>query len=167
MERIDNFDNLDDQLINLEARLSKDELNTDLLIRESFVLWYMLIEGIHSEYFSEDQLSELLSKNYRCYKENFEYLADYNFIIGWMINVAFWLIDDNLRETDGSSLLLKAYKRKPDNSLFKWAVRQYLHLTEPEILDLQREVTRNFFKYFNYGPIIKGYFTGVLDMSQG
>lgn len=159
---LDNFDNLNDLLIEIEAQLVRDQLNKELLIREAFLLWYVLVEGEQCESFSEEQLEMLLHKNFEKYKKSFAHCEDYNFIIGWMTTIAFWYYDSSVDESYGSNLLLTAHRKNKNNPLFKWAVRDDLRLNEAEVSNLKKEIVEKFYDYYNYGPMIKEYFIDVM-----
>ena len=49
MKELDSIENLNDRLIELQAQLVKNRLSKELLIREAFILWYILVEGEHCE----------------------------------------------------------------------------------------------------------------------
>ncbi len=163
MREVDEIEDINELIIELKARLSKDMNNKDLLIRESFVLWYALVEGVNCENFTEDELRELMLENYKIYKSYFLNDVDYGFIIGWMLSVAFWYFN-GLNDNDGRKLLMNAYKRKSDNCLFKWAVRGDLNLDCDEINHLSRKIGSDFYKFYNYGPFIKRYFMDLIKV---
>ncbi len=83
MKSTDNIGNSNDLIIELQAQLIGDKLNKELLIREIFALWYVLVEGLNCENFTEEDIKKLLIKNYSTYKVEYVNDADYNFIIGW------------------------------------------------------------------------------------
>ena len=83
MKSTDNIGNSNDLIIELQAQLIGDKLNKELLIREIFALWYVLVEGVNCENFTEEDIKKLLIKNYSIYKVEYVNDADYNFIMGW------------------------------------------------------------------------------------
>ncbi|HMO31354.1 MAG TPA: hypothetical protein PKE07_00010 [Lacibacter sp.] len=163
MRVVDEIEDINDLIIELKAKLSKDKNNKDLLIRESFVLWYALVEGVKCENFTETELNELLVQNYNQYKKFFLNDVDYDFIIGWMLSVAFWYFND-LNDNDGRKILMNVYKRKSENFLFKWAVRGDLNLNKDEISHLCKSIGSDFYKFYNYGPFIKRYFLDLIKV---
>lgn len=158
MESIDKTENLCDLMIDIEAALVKNKQNKQLLIRESFVLWYILIEGHTCENFTAEEINKLLKKNYAVFKSNFLDDSDYCFMIGWMIEVSFWYFDESIDEKYGSRLLLKAYKSNTKNYLFKWAARAEIGLSSNEVQNLRTQISLRFDEFYNYGPLIKDYF---------
>jgi hypothetical protein len=163
LESVDNIKNFNELIIELEARLYKNSLDKDLLIREAFTLWYVLVEGIDCENFTEDELTLLLEKNYHKYKKHFENDADYNFIVGWMLTIAFWYFDLSMDEDEGNRLLIKAYKANTKNSLFKWAVRSDINLSSEEINNLRTYISIRFDQFYDYGNLIMDYFLDVIN----
>ena len=83
MKSTDNIGNSNDLIIELQAQLIGDKLNKEVLIREIFALWYVLVEGVNCENFTEEDIKKLLIKNYSIYKVEYVNDADYNFIMGW------------------------------------------------------------------------------------
>jgi len=158
--------NMNDYIIDLESQLSISPLNKKLLIQEAFALWYILLEDIECENFSEQALEKLLKKNYNNYKDHFSNDADYNFIIGWMMCVAFWYFDSKANENEGYLLLMKAYKSNPKNSFFKWAVRDQISLTNKEIEFLKTYISIRFEQFYDYGNLINEYFMGLIQSAR-
>ncbi|WP_431209669.1 hypothetical protein ACQ86N_26440 [Puia sp. P3] len=107
----------DDLIIDLEAKLGKNKSDKGLLIEESFILWYALVEDMPCNEFNEIDLQNLLTRNVGIYQGSFSEDADFSFIIGWMTNIASWYLDPLLNEQDGTGLLLEAYRRDPREQL--------------------------------------------------
>jgi hypothetical protein len=162
MKYASGIDNMNDLLIGIEAELQRDKFNKELLIRECFILWQILVEGIACSSFSETDVHELLKNNFKRYKEYYTGDPDFNFLIGWIANLTFWLFDDT-NEDSGNELLMKAYKSDPKNSLFKWAVRSRLNLKANEIANLKIDIRLRFDMLYNYGNLIKEYFLEVVS----
>jgi hypothetical protein len=161
MNRLDKIEDYNDLILEIFAEKTRRGHNRDLLIREVFILWYVLIEGIECQNFSSGQIQEYLFQNYNLFQKSFLKDNDYCFIVGWMISVSFWNFDPHGGEKDGYGLLYKVYKNQPRNSLFKWAVSDTLSLNDLEVLQLEGDILLNFSTYYNHGPHIKKYF---LDM---
>lgn len=151
---------MNDLLIGIEAELQRNRLDRKLLIRESFLLWQILVEGVKCSNFSETDIKELFRENFKNYKKLYLNDSDFNFIIGWMMSLTSWFFDDG-DETFGNKLLLKAYKSQTKNSLFKWAVRDELNLKPNEIYDLKIAIYSRFDWFYDYGDLIKEYFLDV------
>jgi hypothetical protein len=152
-----------DLVIDLEAELLRNKLDKDLLIKESFILWYILVEGVCCDNFTERDIKVILMRNVETYQNFYANDADFNFIIGWMLTVAFWYFDPLLREEDGVRLLDKAYRSNPKNSLFKWALRKALRLKDDEIENLKIDIVLRYDHLYNYGTLIKEYFLEVMN----
>lgn len=167
MKSIDDITDLNDAIVAIEAHLAKNRLDKEILIREAFILWYVLVEGINCEDFTEKEIEKLLKKNYTLYQANYIDDADYNFIVGWMIGVAFWYFDPSINEEYGTRLLFKAYRSNSKNSLFKWGVRNDLNLRENEINNLRIDISLRLEQLYNYGPLIKEYFLSVINTHTG
>lgn len=158
LETIDKIDNHNDLLIALESEITKGNFEKEILIREVFVLWHILVENINCENFNENFIEILLRKKYKIFKDIFKNDSDFNFIMGWMLSVASWHFNNDLTEDDGYKLLYKAYKNDSKNSLFKWAVRGQINLSNDEIKRLNEDLKQNLNLYFNYGTLIREYF---------
>lgn len=154
---IDGISNLSEQVHTIETRLVQ-ESNRELLIREAFIVWYMLSEGACSEQFSEKELLQLLRRNFERYQQAYSDDVDYTFLTGWMMHTAFWFFRSSYDESYGVQLMQRAWRMAPGNSLFKWAVRQELMLEKGEIHGLQQDIRSQFNQYYDYGPVIKKYF---------
>lgn len=163
MKSIDEIHNVNDLMIELEAQLHKNKLNKGLLIREAFTLWYVLVEGVDCESFTEEEIIGLLKRNYSVYKSEFVNDSDYSFIMGWMISITFWYFDSAISKEYGNYLLMKSYQSNPKNSLFKWAVRSELNLRGNEINNLEIDISLRFDQIYNYGTLIKDYFLDVIN----
>jgi hypothetical protein len=166
MNPIDNETNLNNIIVQIEAELARNQLQKELLIKETFILWYILIEGISCENFEEKQISELLTRNFNLYQTNFSSDTDFCFILGWMITIAFWYFDADFNEEYGNQLLFKTYKNSPTNSLFKWAVRDQLNLDSAGIKKLKNDIQCRFLELYDYGPFIQNYFRDVIFSSS-
>src|SRR5258708_6149947 len=94
-----------DLVIEMETKLSQQRVDKALLINESFILWYVLVEGISCESFTESEIKDILIRNVRIYQTYYTNDADFNFIIGWMLSIASWYFDPLLKEQDGIRLL--------------------------------------------------------------
>ncbi len=165
MKSIDNIKDFNDLIIELQAQLNNNRLQKELLIREAFALWYVLVEGINCENFSENEVEHLLKKNYDAFNTEFANDADYNFIIGWMMDIAFWYFELSVEEGYGKHLLLKAYKSNPKNSLFKWAIRNEINLSSEEVKNLKIDICLRLDQLYNYGILIKEYFLSIINAS--
>ncbi|MBX2897713.1 MAG: hypothetical protein KF763_19890 [Cyclobacteriaceae bacterium] len=162
MMTLDKIKNYNDLIIELEARLSKEPSNRGILIREIFVLWYVLLEGIKCENFNEGMLGKLLKEKFDMFQKAFNEDLDFIFIVGWMLSIAPWYFDSDLTEDDGYKFLYKAYKANSRNSLYKWAFRGQLNLTDKEMQNLNTDLKKNLDIYFNYGAAVKDYFLSLL-----
>ena len=156
----------DDLIIDLEAKLDRNKFDKGLLIEESFTLWYVLVEDMPCDEFNEIDIQNLLMRNVKIYHGSFSEDADFSFIMGWMINVAFWYFDPVLNEQDGNRLLQKAYSLDPGNSLFKWAVRKELRMGELDIMSLRIDIELRYNQFYNYGSLLKEYFLEIIDAPQ-
>ena len=160
MKVVNNFNDL---VIDVEAKLQRNRLDKELLIKESFILWYILTEGIHCESFSEQDIQGLLKRNGEIYLNAYLDDMEYNFIMGWMISITPWYFEPLFREEDGNHFLNKAYRRNPTNSLFKWAMRNELRLKGNEIEGLKSDIALRFDTFYGYGALIKEYFVDVIN----
>ncbi len=163
MELIDGIDNINDLLIALKAKLIEEKFNKNLLIREAFTLWYTLVEGEDCENFSDDEIENLLQNNFKTYQVHFSEDNDYTFIVGWMVSITFWYFGSSIKEEYGSSLLIKAYQSNPKNSLFKWAIRDKLRLTNDDLNHLKIDISVRFEQFYDYGVLIREYFLDVIN----
>jgi len=154
-----------DLIIDYEAKFVQSGLDKELLLRESFILWYILVEGIKCENFSEDELKRLLMRNVGNYQRIYIDDPDLNFIIGWMVGIAFWYFAPLIKEEDGLRLLDRAYKSNPKNSLFKWAIRNELKLKDREVELLKTDIALRYDQFNNHGTLIKQYFLDILTTS--
>ena len=159
---VNHISNLNDLVVEIEACMGLHNNSRELLIREAFVVWYMLSEGAACEQYSEKDLLRLLKRNFDTYQQSYSNDIDYSFITGWMMQAAFWHFRTTFDETYGNQLLWKAYRNVPGNSLFKWSVRQDLQLNEREVSRLQQDICGQFEQYYNYGPLIRDYFMRVV-----
>ncbi|MDP4218617.1 MAG: hypothetical protein Q8927_20655 [Bacteroidota bacterium] len=156
------MNDFNDLIINTEAGLLRNRLDRALLINQSFVLWYILVEGIVCENFAESDIKDMFHGNIRTYLRAYKDNADFNFIVGWMLTVAFWHFDPLLKEEDGVSLLNSAYRANTKNSLFKWALRKVFGLSGNEIRALEIDIASRFDQFYNYGDSIRDYFLDVI-----
>jgi hypothetical protein len=156
------MDDLNDMVIDIEAKLMQKRLDKHLMITESFMAWYILVEGVSCENFSTDDIKNILTRNIKVYQDNYINDADYNFIIGWMLTIAFWYFEPLLKEEDGIKLLDKAYRTNSKNSLFKWALRKVLRLKDSEIEDLKIDIASRYDQFYNYGTFVQEYFLEVI-----
>jgi hypothetical protein len=154
---------VNDLLIEVKAKQSRSPNEKGLLIREMFLLWYALVEGVECENFSESDLTGMLNKCIEQYKVGFYNDADCTFMAGWIFSISFWILDSAFGEEEGKKMLIAAYKSQPTNKLFKWANRDELNLTKKEIETLGTELLNSFYQYYNYGPYIKEYFLDVIS----
>lgn len=166
MKLIDEIDNINDLIIELRAQLNKDTFNKDLLIREAFTLWYVLVEGVVCENFTDNEIESFLRNNFKIYQTHYSKDSDYTFIVGWMVGLTFWYFDPSVKKEDGNQLLLSAYKHNSKNSLFKWAVRNEVNLTDDEVNNLKIDIVLRFEQLFNYGTLVKEYFLDIINTSH-
>ena len=90
---------------------------------------------------------------------------DLNFIIGWMVGIAFWYFAPLIKEEDGMRLLNNAYKSNTKNSLFKWAIRSELNLKDKEVEQLKTDIALRYDQFYNHGTLIKQYFLDIIITS--
>ena len=64
MKSVDNITDPNDLIIEIEAKLTQYKLDKGLLIRETFTLWYILVEGRQCENFTEEEITALLKRNF-------------------------------------------------------------------------------------------------------
>jgi hypothetical protein len=162
MNTVDQISNLSDLVEAIETRIIHHHNNRELLIREAFIVWYMLSEGASSDQYSEKDLLQLLKRNFEIYQQHYTHDTDYTFLTGWMMHTAFWFFRSSHDESYGNQLMLRAWRRAPGNSLFKWAIRQDLQLQDREINMLQQDIRTQFNQYYNYGPVIRKYFLDIV-----
>jgi len=151
-----------DEIIGMEAKVLQSKTDKALLITESFILWYILVEGFSCESFTESDINNMLMRNVRIYQSFYSNDADFSFIIGWMLSIAFWYFDPLLKEEDGIRLLNAAYKSNSKNSLFKWAIRKDLRLQDTEIENLKIDIDLRYDHLYNYGAFLKEYFLDII-----
>jgi len=156
------MNDFNDMLINIEAKLLHKRFDKELLIMESFLAWYVLVEGTSCESFSESEIKDILLRNIKAYQSNYVNDADFNFIIGWMLIIAFWYFAPLLKEEDGVRLLDKAYRGSPKNSLFKWSLRDVLRLKDNEVENLKIDIASRYDHFYNHGIFIKEYFFSII-----
>jgi hypothetical protein len=156
------MEDLNDMIISVEAMLAQNRFDKKMLIIESFIAWYILVEGVDCENFSESDIGDILMKNVETYQSAYANDADYSFIIGWMLTVAFWYFDPLFKEEDGIRLLNQAYHSNPKNSLFKWSLRDVLRLKDNEIENLKIDIASRYDQFYNYGAFIKEYFFRII-----
>jgi hypothetical protein len=161
-----NGEAMNDLIINAEAQLQRNRLDKEALIKESFLLWYILVEGISCPDFTEEEINRLLKRNFGAYDTCYSNDSDFNFIIGWMMNLTFWHFGSSFTEKDGNRLLIKAYQNDTRNSLFKWAIRDVLNLNENEINNLKTDISLRFEQFYNYGTVIKEYFLDIINTAH-
>lgn len=157
--------NVNDLLIGVKASQSRSPKEKGLLIREMFLLWYALLEGVECENFSEVELTGMLHKCVEQVKASFHNDADCTFMLGWIVTISFWIPDGAFTEDEGKKMLIAAYKNQPKNVLFKWANQKEWNLSSKEVNGLVTELRNNFYKYYNYGPYIKEYFLGLITFN--
>lgn len=158
---IDSIDDFNDYIIEIESGLEL-AASKDLIIREIFVLWYVLVEGIYCENFSAQELTELLQKKVNLYEKEYLNDPDYLFLLGWCSNISFWFFGESFKEETGVLLLMKAHKLSPKNSLFKWAVANELKLNNNQIAILKDDLRLNFFIHYDFGRLITDYFLRII-----
>lgn len=138
-----------------------DNLPADVLVEQSFLAWYSLLEGIELKNFSEEDITGILKQNYNIYKEKYRHHKDLTFIFGWILNVAPWYVDFSIDPTVGFGLLQEAYEASRENPLFRWAIRDQIKLDETDKLILLVKLGTNFLEYYNHGELIKNYFLRI------
>ncbi len=79
------------------------------------------------------------------------------------MSITFWYFNPSINEKCGNNLLIKAYHSNSKNSLFKWAIRNELRLTDNEISNLKIDISLRFEQFYNYGILIKNYFLDVIN----
>lgn len=154
--------NVNDLLIDVKASQSRSPKEKGLLIREMFLVWYALLEGVECENFTEVELTGMLHKCVELVKAWFHNDPDCSFMIGWIGAISFWLLGPVFTEEEGERMLIAAYRKEPANKLFKWANQKELNLSNKQIEGLVIELRNNFYNYYNYGPYIKEYFLEVI-----
>ncbi len=112
--------------------------------------------------FDEVDLIKLLNRNIDVYFKTYRDETDFNFIVGWLVGIAFWYFEPLLEEQDSLKLLKAAYNSDRGNSLFKWAIRQALGLTMDEISNLELDIELRYDQFFNYSPLVKEYFLDII-----
>lgn len=144
----------------VEPEIKGEKLpNNIALVKQTFILWYLLVEGINE--IEEDYLQQTLNRNIilinKFYPKNSELL----FLQGWMIKISPWYF--NLESDEiGDKYLRLAYKYNPDNLLFKWALSEESHTTKTTIERLEALILENLDKYYiNYKPI-QEYFKNIV-----
>ncbi len=159
--QIDDNYRYNDYILDLEVSFNKTK-SKDALVQSIFVLWYVLVECIDCESFSESALKKLLQEKVKEFEVNFSNDSDVLFVLGWGANVAFWFFGKTFKEDTGIKLLLKANKLNPGNPLFKWAVSHELKLKENEIQNLSIDLRIHLKKYYDFGDLITEYFTSII-----
>lgn len=162
LDEIDHLEDHNELLILLEAELVKDNLNKQIHIRHLFALWQALLEGINCEDFDKNFLVGQLNGKYDVFVKNFSKDADFNFMLGWILSISPWYFKNSLTEDDGSRLLYKAYKLDSKNSLFKWALRDQLNVSQKEIERLADDIRQNCNNYFSFGSKVQRYFLELI-----
>lgn len=147
-------------IIDLERRFHEKTGNKSVLIEETFVLWYILNEGIICENFGEEELEKRLKRNFEILTTQFNKDPEVNFILGWMLSISFWYFGD-IDEDLGQKKLYQAYQSNKDNMLFKWAVRDLINLSTHEVEIIEIKWKTNFKYYFSCNGLIENYFMGL------
>jgi|GEM_PF-2233113 len=142
---------------------SKDMLtNQEVLLKESFLAWYLLIEGYQNEEIDDELLTQILNRNTSCLVHSRKNDSKSLFLLGWMVSISPWFFTPLVQENDGQIWLFKAYNIDPSNLLFKWAVRDRLNLSLNQIGELETSIKEKFEYYFWDFPPFKDYFLGLL-----
>jgi hypothetical protein len=147
------------QIQEIEIVLKENYSDRELLINQTFLSWYVLVEGnLESDILYGDSLKLKIKRNYMYLNEYCPKDSIINFLIGWMAEITPWLFDDNIQ---GMKLLRQAYEYEPGNLLFKWAIRNELNLRENEIVEIKDEVKKDSQKYI-YGFLpVQDYFYDI------
>ncbi|WP_207515616.1 hypothetical protein [Longitalea luteola] len=99
--------NVNSLLIDVKAKQSQSEDEKGLLIREMFLFWYALLEGVECENFSGSELTRMLNRCIERYKAGFYNDADCTFMVG-MVMIAFWIFGTTFTEEEGVKMLIEA-----------------------------------------------------------
>lgn len=142
IKKLDSSRDFNDLLIEIAAEKTNDFVDRKLFIRQSFIVWYILLEGHICKDFKEADLRDQLQNNYRVFFSEFDEDPDCEFIYGWMINLSFWLFDDTIDESLGKNYMISAHKMRPTNLLFKWAIRDALHWENGEKAKMERDLKK-------------------------
>jgi hypothetical protein len=144
----------------VEAEIKEHELPNDIaLIKQTFIVWYLLVEG--SNEVEEDYLQQILNRNITLINKFHQKNPELLFLKGWMIGISPWFFDSESDEI-GDKYLRLAFKYRPDNLLFKWALRKELDTSKNATERLEALVIENLDKYYiNYRPI-QEYFENVV-----
>ncbi len=140
----------------LEAEINAGDFTAkDPLLKQTFLVWYLLVEG---STISEGYLQELLNRNIKLVNEFYSKNPTFIFLKGWMIGISPWYFDKD--EIDnGDKYLNLASKLNPENLLFKWAAINSRDSSESE---LRNNVLKNLRAYYiDYEPI-QNYFQNIL-----
>lgn len=147
-------------VIVLEAQIQKNGFNKSILGKETFLIWYILTEGVFCENFTEEGLKRILKRNFSIIRQEYKDSHELNFIVGWALTISFWFFGENLEDL-GTKLLYKAYKQNTGNLLYKWAVRDQLSLKAVEVEKLEKQLSIGLERYTNE-PLIQDYFFHLL-----
>ena len=152
------------ELHELEVQIKNNERPSSImLIKDTFLSWYMLVEGISLR--DDEYLQEILDRNMSLINRYYPDNSDLHFLRGWMIGISPWFFDMDNEELSQKYLKL-AYKICPTNMLFKWALRDYIEISKVDIEQIKVLIANNYEKYYiNYKPI-RQYFKDVIAASS-
>ncbi|WP_257667152.1 hypothetical protein [Parapedobacter tibetensis] len=147
----------------LEKEISGNETPSYIiLIKQTFVVWYLLVEGNDS--LDEHKLQSILNRNISIINKHYPNEPNLLFLRGLMLQISPWFFDEN-ENGDGEKYLKLAYKHHRDNLLFKWALRGSIDLPKEELMIIKSSIEKEFDKYYiDYQPI-REYFKGIVETS--
>lgn len=147
----------------LEKEISDKEIPSSImLVKQTFVVWYLLVEGSNS--LDEHKLQSILNRNISTINKLYPTEPNLLFLKGWMLQISPWLFDGN--ESDkGEKYIKLAYKYHQDNLLFRWALRGSENLPKDELRAIKSSIEKEFDEYYiDYQPI-REYFKGIVETS--
>ena len=151
------------QISELENNIKKNKIPLIAdLVKETFVAWYMLVEG--NLLLREDYLQEILNRNINLIHTFYPGNPELQFLQGWMIEISPWFFDVE-DEDIGAKYLKLAYNAQPDNTLYKWALRDEMNIPKVLLAQMKVSLIIDYNKYYiDYTPI-KEYFKDIVSNS--
>jgi hypothetical protein len=150
------------QIQHLEREVSgKETPSSIILIKQTFVVWYLLVEG--NNCLDKQRLQSILNRNISIINRFYPNEPDLLFLRGWMLQIISpWFFDEN-ESNKGEEYLKRAYKYHQDNFLFKWALRESIIPTKEELKIIKSSIKNDFYKYYVDCQPISEYFKGVVE----
>jgi|SRR5690606_4089880 len=156
MDYIFEMQNFEKEILNM------DKPTSTILVKQTFTVWYLIVEGCSN--LDDNILQSTLNRNINIINKFYSTEVYLLFLKGWMYQISPWFFDEK-ESSKGDYYLEYAYKKEPDNLLFKWALRESLNINKNELKFIKFSIENDFHKYYIDYRLISEYFKRIIKDS--